>query len=445
MSSFEDSSANAAAVTKDAAETQEEGATTEINYICTTPECGKPARMACPTCLKLGIPPSRFCDQECFKSYWEEHKKLHKDVRKTRAVAKVDPSQMPTEFTGFQFTGTLRPYQKTPKRVVPDSIMKPDYAIHPLGIPLSEQEDKRTNNTIRVYSPADIAGIREACRIGREVLDIASSFVRVGITTDEIDRIVHEATIERGAYPSPLNYHRFPKSLCTSVNEVICHGIPDLRELQDGDIVNLDISVYKDGYHADLNETFFVGNVDEDSVRLVQCAYETLAVSVEMVRPGVLYRLVCIIIIILYDLLLSLFLFLLFIYYYYLLLLLFRDIGDAIAKVTKKAGCSIVTTYCGHGVGSLFHTAPNIPHYPKNKAKGTMMPGHIFTIEPMINLGKYKDVLWPDDWTAVTADGTRSAQFEHTMLVTETGVELLTARPGEPLDRMIWDREKFQR
>jgi methionyl aminopeptidase len=259
-------------------------------HICTTPGCGKAANMACPTCIKLGIPPSRFCGQECFKSYWDEHKKVHTDVRKTRAVAKVDPSQMPTEFKGFQFTGSLRPYQKTPRRTVPDDIMKPDYAVHPMGFPISEQQDRSTNTAIRVYSAADIAGIREACRIGREVLDIAGAAVRVGITCDEIDRIVHEATIERGAYPSPLNYHRFPKSLCTSVNEVICHGIPDLRELQDGDIVNLDISVYKDGYHADLNETFFVGNVDEDSVRLVKCAYETLAAAIATVRPGALYR-----------------------------------------------------------------------------------------------------------------------------------------------------------
>lgn len=123
----------------------------------------------------------------------------------------------------------------------------------------------------------------------------------------------------------------------------------------------------------------------------------------------------------------------------------YRDIGEAIAPVAKKAKCSIVTTYCGHGIGSLFHTAPNVPHYPKNKAKGTMQPGHIFTIEPMINLGQHRDVLWPDDWTAVTADGSRSAQFEHTMLVTDNGVELLTAKPGEPIDRIEWTREKFQR
>lgn len=124
---------------------------------------------------------------------------------------------------------------------------------------------------------------------------------------------------------------------------------------------------------------------------------------------------------------------------------MFRELGEAISKVVKPKKCSIVTTYCGHGIGELFHTAPNVPHYPNSKAKGTMKPGHIFTIEPMINLGTQRDVLWPDQWTAVTADGKRSAQFEHTMLVTEDGVELLTARPGQPVDHMIWDPSYFQR
>lgn len=253
-------------------------------HICSTPGCGKPARMGCPTCIKLGLPVSRFCGQECFKSSWEQHKLIHKQAKQ------VDPSTMPSEFRGFHFTGSLRPYQKTPRREVPPSIARPDYAIHPMGFPLSEQEDKRNNTSIRVYTPSEIAAIREACRIGREVLDIAGKAVKAGITCDEIDRIVHEATIERGAYPSPLNYHRFPKSLCTSVNEVICHGIPDLRPLQDGDIVNLDISIFKDGFHSDLNETFFVGTVDEASERLVRCAYESLAAAVAICKPGTLYR-----------------------------------------------------------------------------------------------------------------------------------------------------------
>lgn len=208
-----------------------------------------------------------------------------------------------------------------------------------------------------------------------------------------------------------LLYTIYNRQVCTSVNEVICHGIPDMRELRNGDIVNLDISVYKDGFHADLNETFFVGETDANTQRLVQCAYECLAAAIAVCKPGTLYR----------------------------------ECGEAIGNVANKYQCSIVTSYCGHGVGSEFHCSPNVPHYPKNKAKGKMQVGHVFTIEPMINLGASRDVLWPDDWTAVTADGSRSAQFEHTMVVTETGVELLTARPGQPTDRIVWDPSFFQR
>jgi methionyl aminopeptidase len=260
---------------------------TDIKHVCSSVGCGKPALMACPTCLKLGIPPSRFCSQDCFKASWSEHKLLHGEVKKARSA--VDPTAIPNEFRGFNFTGPLRPCQKTPKRTVPAHIARPDYADHPNGFPLGEQEDKK-NLTIKVYTPEEILGIREACRIGREVLDIGGLAVRAGITCDEIDRIVHEATIERDAYPSPLNYHMFPKSLCTSVNEVICHGIPDMRELREGDIVNLDISVYKNGFHADLNETFMVGVVDEKSYNLVKCAYDSLAAAIAQVRPGTMYR-----------------------------------------------------------------------------------------------------------------------------------------------------------
>jgi methionyl aminopeptidase len=222
---------------------------------------------------------------------------------------------------------------------------------------------------------------------------------------------VHDETVKRNAYPSPLNYYEFPKSVCTSVNEVICHGIPDYTELKSGDIVNLDVSVFFNGYHGDLNETFFVGEVDADGRRLVKCAYETLAAAIDMVRPGTLYR----------------------------------DLGARIQEEAEAAGCSVVTTYCGHGIGRLFHTSPNVPHYARNKAKGSMEVGHIFTIEPMINLGQKEDILWPDNWTAVTRDGSRSSQFEHTMVVTATGCELLTGRVDEPSDRIVWTDDKFQR
>eukprot|EP01035_Chromulina_nebulosa_P033327 gene33327-44609_t len=216
----------------------DESDATKSSHMCETLNCGKSATMACPTCIKLGIigqqtNKGRFCSQDCFKLFWEEHKSVHKDAKK---------GQMPPEFKNFQFTGNLRPFQRSPRRIVPPGIMRPDYADDPIGASLSEQVDKRTNTSIKSYSPSELSGIREACRIGREVLDLAGRAVRVGITCDELDRIVHEATVERGAYPSPLNYYKFPKSVCTSVNEVICHGIPDYRELQDGDIVNIDVS-----------------------------------------------------------------------------------------------------------------------------------------------------------------------------------------------------------
>jgi len=228
-----------------------------------------------------------------------------------------------------------------------------------------------------------------------EILDLAASHVQIGITTDEIDKIVHEATIAKGAYPSPLNYRGFPKSCCTSVNEVVCHGIPDSRPLQDGDIVNLDISAYYKGYHGDVNETYLVGNVDKEGMRLVDATRESLNKAIAICRPGTLYR----------------------------------EVGNVISKYITQQGFSVIKTYCGHGIGDLFHTTPNIPHYSKNKAVGVMKPGHIFTIEPMINEGQWMDQLWPDDWTDVTKDGKRSAQFEQTLLITETGVEVLTAAP----------------
>lgn len=318
----------------------------------------------------------------------------------------------------YSFTGKLRPcLYSAQKQIHATNILKPDYADHPSGVSFSEQRDKSTHGSLVVYTEAelrnkdDATGLRHACAMGREVLDAASRALRVGVTTDEIDRVVHDACLERNVYPSPLNYYNFPKSLCTSVNEVICHGIPDYREVESGDIVNLDISVYNTGgYHADLNETFFVGAVDEEGQRLVETSFECLAAAVRMVKPGTLYR----------------------------------DLGAVIERTAKtNGGFSVVRTYCGHGIGRLFHTTPNIPHYAKNKAKGVMKAGHVFTIEPMINVGAPADKTWGDNWTAVTVDGKRSSQFEHTILVTDTGYELLTARENEPV--MQWNPALNQR
>ncbi|KAI8328958.1 MetAP 1 [Chlamydoabsidia padenii] len=350
------------------------------NQVCLSPQCGKPAKLNCPTCLKLKIEDSFFCSQECFKNNWATHKAVHK--------AKLE-SQPHDPFPKYSYTGDLRAvYPLSPTRQVPESIARPDYSVS--SIP--ESEERARGAAIKVLSEEEIEGMRKVCKIAREVLDIGAAAIRPGITTDEIDRIVHEATIERGAYPSPLNYYTFPKSVCTSVNEVICHGIPDQRPLKDGDIVNLDVTCYYGGFHGDLNETYLVGKVDERGQLLVKTARECLEKAIALVKPGVRYR----------------------------------DFGKVIEDHAKKNGFSVVRTFCGHGINQLFHCSPNVPHYANNKAVGIMRAGHVFTIEPMICEGTWRDELWPDNWTAVTQDGGRSAQFEHTMLVTETGVEVLT-------------------
>ncbi|PKC00553.1 methionine aminopeptidase [Rhizophagus irregularis] len=343
--------------------------------------CTKEAKLQCPTCLKLNISGSFFCSQDCFKKNWPTHKSVHQTLY----------------IPNFPYTGTLRAlYPLSPRRQVPPHIERPDYADHPQGISKSEKTAK-AKAFIKVLNKEEIEGVRTVCKLAREVLDIGAATVKPGVTTDEIDRVIHEATIERDSYPSPLNYYEFPKSCCISVNEVICHGIPDRRELVEGDIVNLDVSLYHKGFHGDLNETYPVGIIDEESIKLIKTAKDCLDKAIDCVKPGFLYR----------------------------------DLGAVIEKNAKANNCSVVRTYCGHGIHRLFHCAPNVPHYAKNKAIGTMKPGHCFTIEPMINLGTYHDRHWPDNWTAVTEDGKRSAQFEHTLLVTETGVEILTAGKNE--------------
>lgn len=355
--------------------------------------CGENATLQCPTCKKLGLPASHFCNQACFKTSWGNHKLKHKQQKAVLETITNGGALYP----GYSYTGPLRPHIKAPRRTdLPKNIEKPDYSED--GKPVSEIESRGIGQ-IRVLNAEEIAGMRLAGKLGREVLDVAAKMVRVGVTCQEIDDAVFEACVERECYPSPLNYRGFPKSCCTSVNEVICHGIPDTRPLEDGDILNIDITVYKNGFHGDLNETFLVGNVDEAGRKLVEASYESLSRAIEQVKPGAKYR----------------------------------DIGGVIQKYINSCGFSVVRSYCGHGINQLFHTAPSVPHYAKNKAIGIMKPGHCFTIEPMINEGVWRDNLWPDDWTAVTADGKRSSQFEHTLLVTETGVDILTARKeGQP-------------
>ena len=348
------------------------------DQICTSPNCKEAAKLQCPTCIKLNIKGSYFCSQACFKSNWSTHKALHQPY---------DP------WPYYSFSGTLRPFPLTEKRQVPPHIMRPDYADHPEGESACEEAVKGRNH-IKVLDDEEIEGVQLAGKLAREVLEEAALAVAVGVTTDELDSVVHEACIERECYPSPLNYYNFPKSCCTSVNEVICHGIPDLRPLADGDIVNIDITIYKNGFHGDLNETLFVGNVSDQAKKLVRVTHECLGKAMALIKPGEKYR----------------------------------ELGNVIQKHAQTAGFSVVRRYCGHGIHRLFHCAPNVPHYAKNKAFGVMQAGHCFTIEPMISEGSWKDNTWPDDWTAVTQDGKLSAQFEQTFLVTESGYEILTRR-----------------
>lgn len=283
--------------------------------------------------------------------------------------------------------GRVMPGAISPMRYVPDHIVKPDYADS--GIVGRWDEP-------RIKDESVIARMREAGSLAAEILRLAGEQVRPGITTDEIDIFVHDLTIERGAYPSPLNYHGYPKSVCTSVNDVICHGIPDSRKLEDGDIVNIDVTAFIHGVHGDTNATFFVGDVDEQSRDLVKVTEECVWRGIDAVRP---------------DRPIS-------------------DIGKAIETVAKAHKYGIVRAFIGHGIGQQFHTDIQVLHYYDSRNNMIMRPGMTFTIEPMITLGTWQHRVWDDEWTAVTTDGSRCAQYEHMVLVTDTGVEVLTGGDG---------------
>ncbi|HUS62600.1 MAG TPA: type I methionyl aminopeptidase [Acidimicrobiales bacterium] len=280
-------------------------------------------------------------------------------------------------------TDRIRPGLISPMRAVPDDIGRPDYAI--------TGEPRRWDEPL-VKSPEIIERMRRAGRAAAEVLDAVAAHVQPGVLTDALDAIAHEECIKRGGYPSPLNYHGFPKSLCTSANEIICHGIPDDRALADGDIVNLDVTIFLDGVHGDTNATFLVGDVDEASKKLVVVTRECLDRGIDAVRPG---RPI-------------------------------SDIGRAIQQHAEANGYGVVRAFVGHGIGEQFHASIHVPHYYDPSAHLVMEPGMTFTIEPMITIGTWQHVLWDDGWTAATADGKRTAQFEHTILVTDDGADILT-------------------
>ena len=271
----------------------------------------------------------------------------------------------------------------SPSRLVPPNIKKPPYA-------LTGDPGRSISSLVR--DDDEIERMEKAGKIAALVLLEAGSNVSPGITTDKIDEIVHEMILSFDAYPSPLNYRGFPKSVCTSVNEVICHGIPDSRSLQEGDIVNIDVTVYHEGVHGDTSVTFPVGEIPERDIQLIKDTRKAMELGIEEVKPG---RPV-------------------------------NVIGRAIERHAKRNSLGVVREFIGHGVGTEFHSSLQIPHYYDPYASTEMLPGMTFTIEPMLTLGDPSAQMWNDNWTAVTRDGRRTAQFEHTILVTEDGSRRLT-------------------
>jgi methionyl aminopeptidase len=245
---------------------------------------------------------------------------------------------------------------------------------------------------IQLKSPADIKAIRRAGRLVIETLDLVESHLKPGITTDSINTLVHTFTLKNGATPAPLNYRGYPKSVCVSVNEEICHGIPGPRVLQDGDIVNIDVTSILNGYYADANKSYFIGEPSREARKIVNVARQSLKNALSAVRPDNTIG----------------------------------DIGAAIQMYAENQGCSVVREFVGHGVGFYFHEPPQVPHFGKPGEGVRLVPGMVFTIEPMINLGGHELIILDDQWTAVTRDGSLSAQFEQTILVTENGCESLT-------------------
>jgi len=253
---------------------------------------------------------------------------------------------------------------------------------------------------VSIKTPDEIDKMRIAGRLGGEVLKMIRPHVKPGISTSELDRICHDYIVnEQQAIPAPLNYRGFPKSICTSVNHVVCHGIPGDKVLKKGDAVNIDITVIKDGFHGDTSKMFFVGKPAVAVERLAQISHECMKIGIGMVKPGIHLG----------------------------------DIGHAIQKHAEAHHCSIVREYCGHGIGREFHEDPQVLHYGKPGTGMQLEAGMTFTIEPMVNAGKRHTKLLPDGWTVVTKDHSLSAQWEHTILVTETGHEVLTCLPGDEI------------
>lgn len=251
---------------------------------------------------------------------------------------------------------------------------------------------------IHIKTASDIEKMRIAGRLAGEVLNMIGPYVKEGVTTEELNTLCHDYIVNtQKAIPAPLNYHGFPKSICTSVNHVVCHGIPGQKVLKNGDIINIDVTVIKDGFHGDTSKMFIVGTPSVQAKHIVKIAHECLWIGINLVKPGVHLG----------------------------------TIGHAIQQHAEKNRCSIVREYCGHGIGRVFHEDPQVLHYGTPNTGEVLVEGMTFTIEPMVNVGKHHTRLLPDKWTVVTKDHSLSAQWEHTLLVTRDGVEVLTLRNEE--------------
>ena len=281
-------------------------------------------------------------------------------------------------------TGKLVPGRISPQLSVPGSIARPEYVSKPAPAKFLGSN---------VKTPGQIEKIRASGKLAASAIDLVGTHAKPGVTTDDLDKIAHQFLIDNGAYPSTLGYRGYPKSICSSVNEVICHGIPDDTVLEDGDIVNIDITAYLDGFHGDSNQTFLVGNVSEEVSLLVERTREALNRGIAVVAPGRAVNL----------------------------------IGRAIESYAKRFNYGVVRDFTGHGIGESFHSGLIIPHYDSAPMYSDVMEvGMVFTIEPMLTLGTHQWTMWADGWTVVTKDQSITAQFEHTLVVTETGAEILT-------------------
>ncbi|KAJ8679945.1 hypothetical protein QAD02_015732 [Eretmocerus hayati] len=278
----------------------------------------------------------------------------------------------------------VEPRNVSDRRMVPSYIPKPEYA--DTGIPKESPEEPEIKDKYQIECMA------HSCKFAKRILRELRAVVKPGITTDSLDEKVHEMIINNGAYPSPLNYKGFPKSVCTSINNVACHGIPDDRPLQDGDILNIDVTVYLNGYHGDCSEMYEVGKVDDEGKRLIDVTEICLMKAISICKPNER----------------------------------FCNIGNIVEKTASESGYTVLPAFGGHGIGSYFHGPPDICHYANYHENGVMKAGMTFTIEPILSQGKEEVAILEDGWTAVTLDHARTAQIEHTILITDSGCNILT-------------------